>query len=222
MACIRGVKAMQCKDLEAVLEQDGFAPLPEAAKAHLADCDACRGYVADLSSIVATAHLLPIEVEPPARVWVSLRNQLESEGIIKTGKQSVHAPRASWLGSFGDLFRSRALATAVVGMFVVGGVALQLQKPKPPQVAELEPFGEVALALDQQERVLTSANPLGTSEVDTSLRQNLRTLDDFIADCKHRVQEQPQDDLAREYLSSAYGQKAELLSAMMERGGSVN
>jgi hypothetical protein len=206
---------MQCNELESVLEQDGIAPLPEAARAHLAQCDACRGYVADLTSIVATAHLLPIEVEPPARVWVSLRARLESEGLIKTNKPVVRA--SSWLGSFQDLFRSRVLATAAVGMFVVGGIALQMQKP-----AEAEPFREVAMALDQQERDLTSVNQARTSDADASLRQNLRTLDDFIADCKHHVKEQPQDDLAREYLSSAYSQKAELLSAMMERGGSVN
>jgi hypothetical protein len=36
------------------------------------------------------------------------------------------------------------------------------------------------------------------------------------------MKEEPRDDLAREYLSDAYQQKAELLSAMMERGGSVN
>jgi hypothetical protein len=34
------------------------------------------------------------------------------------------------------------------------------------------------------------------------------------------VKEQPQDDLAREYLTGAYQQKAELISVMMERGGS--
>jgi anti-sigma factor RsiW len=213
---------MQCNEVDEVLERDGIAPLPEAAKAHLAECDACRGYVADLTSIVATAHLLPIEVEPPARVWVSLRAQLESEGIIKTEKQPGRLAGASWLGSFGDLFRSRALATAALGIFLVGGIALQMQKPGTPPDAEREPFSEVAMALDQQERDLTSVNQVSTSDVDASLRQNLQTLDDFIADCKHRVKEEPQDDLAREYLSSAYGQKAELLSAMMERGGSVN
>jgi len=58
--------------------------------------------------------------------------------------------------------------------------------------------------------------------VDTSLRENLQTVDDFIADCERRLNDAPQDDLAREYLSNAYQQKAELLSAMMDRGGSVN
>jgi hypothetical protein len=36
------------------------------------------------------------------------------------------------------------------------------------------------------------------------------------------LQAEPQDELAREYLFGAYRQKAQLLSAMMERGGSGN
>jgi len=58
--------------------------------------------------------------------------------------------------------------------------------------------------------------------VDTSFRQNLQRVDDFIADCEHRVSVAPQDELAREYLSNAYQQKAELLSAMMDREGSLH
>ena len=76
---------MQCKEVEVVLEQEGWTPLPEAARDHLAGCSACQNLVEDLTAIVATAHLLPAEVEPPARVWTSLRAQLEKEGIIKLG-----------------------------------------------------------------------------------------------------------------------------------------
>jgi hypothetical protein len=78
------------------------------------------------------------------------------------------------------------------------------------------------MTLDQQENDLAGMHLARATDVDTSLRQNLKTVDDFIADCKHRVTEEPQDTLAREYLSGAYEQKAELLSAMMDRGGSVN
>jgi hypothetical protein len=62
----------------------------------------------------------------------------------------------------------------------------------------------------------------GNSTMDVSLRQNLDIVDKFIVDCEQRVKEQPQDDLTREYLSGAYQQKAELISAMLERGGSGN
>ena len=75
---------MQCKDVEVVLEREGFVPVPEAARSHLSGCSSCRSLIADLTDIVATAHLLPAEVEPPARVWTSLRSQLEAEGIIRS------------------------------------------------------------------------------------------------------------------------------------------
>jgi len=51
--------------------------------------------------------------------------------------------------------------------------------------------------------------PASTSAVDTSFRQNLQQVDDFIADCERRVSAAPQDELAREYLSNAYQQKAD-------------
>jgi hypothetical protein len=57
---------------------------------------------------------------------------------------------------------------------------------------------------------------------DTSLRQNLASLNQFIEECRRRLKEDPNDELAREYLSVAYQQKAELLSAMLDRGRSVN
>src|SRR5260370_1100854 len=75
---------MQCKDVEFAVEQEGLAPLPEAARAHVATCSYCQGFVADLANIVSIAHEFPAEVEPPARVWASLPAQLELAGIIKT------------------------------------------------------------------------------------------------------------------------------------------
>jgi len=88
------------------------------------------------------------------------------------------------------------------------------------------PFAQTAKVLNEQEidlRNMQVANVqlASTSAVDTSFRQNLQQVDDFIADCERRVNAAPQDELAREYLSNAYQQKAELLSAMMDRGGSV-
>ena len=47
---------MQCKEVEVVLEQEGFVPVPEAARAHLAGCSSCQNLIADLTAIVATAH----------------------------------------------------------------------------------------------------------------------------------------------------------------------
>lgn len=208
---------MLCKEVEVVLEQEGWTPVPEAARAHLAACGSCQNLVEDLTAIVATAHLLPTEVEPPARVWNSLRAQLEEEGIIKT-----HAPsRGAWWHGFADVFRSRVLATAAVGLLIVAAVALQMQRPSAPTEAQ-NVYADTATDLNNDEANLQHMQLAGNSVVDVSLRQNLDIVDKFIADCEQRVKEEPRDDLAREYLSGAYQQKAELLSAMMDRGGSVN
>ena len=222
---------MQCRDVETVVEQEGLAPLPEAARAHVGTCSHCRELVADLEAIVSIANELPAEVEPPARVWISLQAQLELEGIIKNPVVPAHGERSSWWPGFGDLFRSRALAAAFVGLLIVAAGVLQLRQPpdaslETPQTASEPvwqvPFAQTAKVLNEQEVDLRNMRLAGTSAVDMSFRQNLQQVDDFIADCERRVNEAPQDELAREYLSYAYQQKAELLSAMMDREGSVH
>jgi hypothetical protein len=222
---------MQCKDVEFVVEQEGLAPLPEAAQAHLAACSHCREYVADLATIVSVANELPAEVAPPARVWVSLQAQLELEGIIKTPVVLAHGERTSWWRGFNELFRSRALATAAVGLLIIAAGVLQLRQspdevPVPVAAAAKSdwqvPFAQTAKVLNEQEIDLRNMQLAGTSPVDTSFRQNLQQVDDFIADCERHLKAAPQDELAREYLSNAYQQKAELLSAMMDREGSLH
>lgn len=209
---------MQCKDVEVVLEQQGCLPVPEAARAHLAGCNSCRNFIADVTAIVATAHLLPAEVDPPSRVWNSLRAQLQQEGIIRSAQ-----PATRWL-AFSEFFRPRIMATASLGLLIVVVAAVQFQRPgTPPTEARstYENFNEdTGLTLNNDEAHLPAAQLAGASSVDISLRQNLDIVDKFIVDCEQRVKQQPQDDLAREYLNGAYQEKAELISVMMDRGGS--
>jgi hypothetical protein len=209
---------MQCKEVEGVLEQEGFVPVPEEARAHLAGCSSCQNLIADLTAIVATAHLLPAEVEPPRRVWTSLRLQLEAEGIIRSGA------RNAWWNSFSEFFRPRVLATAAVVLLIVAATALQLQRPAAQSTearnANDTLYQDTSVTLTNDEAHLPAMQLAGSSDVDVSLRQNLDIVDNFIVDCEQRIKEQPQDDLTREYLSGAYQQKAELISVMMERGGS--
>jgi hypothetical protein len=227
---------MQCKDVEIVVEQEGLAPLPEAARAHVANCSHCQDFVADLATIVSAANELPAEVEPPARVWISLQAQLELEGVIKTPGVPARAERSSWWHSFNDLFRSRALATATVGLLIAAAGVLEWRQPPdpggpgegPPIVSVPQwqiAFKQTATVLNGQEVDLRNMQLASTSPmapVDDSYRQSLQQVDEFIGDCERRVNAAPQDDLAREYLSNAYQQKAELLSAMMDREGSLH
>jgi hypothetical protein len=230
---------MQCKDVELVLEQEGLEPLPEEARAHLVECRDCRNYIADLTSLVDAARKLPSEITPPDRVWISLRAQLEAEGIIRTPAEVATGESASWWPSIRAFFRNRVLATAMVGILIAAAAVFQIRSERgtpapdplksvatpPPHAVQEIPSGEfagTAQALNDQEPVATGMILASTSPVDASLRDNLKKVNEFIADCERHLKEQPQDELTREYLSAAYQQKAELLSAMIERGRSIN
>jgi hypothetical protein len=253
---------MQCRDIEIVLEQEGLEPLPEEARAHLAECVECRNYVADLTSLVDVAHKLPAEIVPPDRIWISLRAQLEAEGVIRTPVEIIPAESASWWQGINAFFSNRLLATATVGILIVAAAVFEVrrdhaidnsQRPlqsvnqvippsvvtpssaRQPQSAKSFPntpapstmtapaeFASTAQALSDQEPVATSLIVSSNSPIDASLRENLKKVNEFIADCERHLKDQPQDELTREYLTAAYQQKAELLSAMIERGRSIN
>ncbi len=234
---------MQCKDIELVLEQEGLEPLPQEARAHLAECRDCRNYVADLISLVDAANKLPAEATPPDRVWISLRAQLEAEGIIRTPEDVIPAEPVSWWQSIHAYFSNRVLATAMVGILIVAAAVFQIRSdksvppappvttaatepaPRTPEIPATQPTGEfagTAQALNDQEPVATGMILASRSPVDASLRDNLKKVNEFIADCERHLKDNPQDELTREYLSAAYQQKAELLSAMIERGRSIN
>src|SRR5271168_1438097 len=151
---------MQCKDIELVLEQEGLEPLPQEARAHLAECRDCRNYVADLTSLVDAANKLPAEITPPDRVWISLRAQLEAEGIIRTPADVIPAEPASWWQSIHAFFSNRVLATTMVGILIVAAAVFQIRSdksvppaspvttattepaPRTPEIQATQPTGE--------------------------------------------------------------------------------
>jgi len=230
----------QCQDVAEAIEREGLSPLPETVREHLPSCVACQGFVADLDSIVTAARQFPTEVEPPARVWISLRAQLAAEGLLREEGLATEATRGGrwwqkdWGHGFSGLLQGRALATAAVGLLIFAAGVAQLRHnssitpPQPivkEQPQELDPLADSGAALRTQEHELRSAQPAGTlssSPVDDSLQKDLQTLDAFIAECEYHLKANPHDQLAREYLAGAYQQKAELLAEMMDRGRSVN
>jgi len=214
---------MQCRELEVFFEEEGLAPLSAAARQHLSECHACKHFFDDLTGIVALAHQLPAEIDPPEHIWISIRNELVREGTIR----GLSGDRAPWWQSFAELFRNRSLATAAVAMVMIVVAFLLGSQPRDQvQQAQEDPYASTVTALSQQEHDLANMQLASTGEensaVDASLRQNLQQVNEFIADCERRVREEPSDELAREYLTNAYQQKAQLLSAMMDRGGSLN
>jgi len=256
---------MQCKELEFVLETQGLEQLSKDARLHLATCGDCQGLLADLNSIVSAAKSLPAEVAPPDRIWISLRAQLEAEGLIKEPVEvSEHS---SWWESFSAWLRPRTFAIVTAAALVLAAAVYLTRTPRTPHpgVANDQPVAEssrpvqpsttasdspsstfpvttpskgpalsrpkelapspsesASFTLNQAELDVPNMQLAGNSQVDAALRQNLRTLNAFIAECEQHLKENPQDELAREYLYTAYQQKADLLAAMMESGRGDN
>ena len=126
---------MQCKELEAFLEQEGLDPLPPVARAHLAECAACQVLFADLTAIRVLAQELPAEADPPERLWVSLRAQLAAEGVIK---ESVEVSSGTtWWQSFAAWFKPRTLATAGAAVVLVVTAVFLSRNPIAPPNAKI-------------------------------------------------------------------------------------
>jgi hypothetical protein len=256
---------MHCKELESVLEAEGLAQLSKDARLHLATCGACQELIADFNSITAAAKSLPAEVNPPDRIWISLRAQLEAEGLIKEPVEV--SEKTSWWESFGAAWKPRTFAAVTAAALVLAAAVyvkrvpqngasdvakkqtpVEGSRPAQTQVAAVPPVttlpaiaapaqGSVpsktkelapspsesaSFTLNQAELEVPNMQLAGNSQVDAALRQNLRTLNAFIAECELRMKQNPQDELAREYLYTAYQQKADLLAAMMESGRGEN
>lgn len=204
---------MQCKNLMQELETAGLEEhLSPAAVTHLDGCAHCSGLVADLKAI-QSASLELAEVEPPQRIWVSLRNQLESEGLIREPAAEVVV--AGSRSSLRPWFRP-ALAGAYMALLLVAAGMLGVRDPQVnpagPMVAM--PQDLVPAAADAGRTEIRERNPV----VAASYTQGLEVIDNFIRLCEKTVREQPNNETAREYLYDAYQQKASLLAMTMERG----
>ncbi len=86
-------------------------------------------------------------------------------------------------------------------------------RPSPSE----EMYPATLAALNQAEQDVNMAS-MGNPVVEAELRKDLKTVNEFIAECQKYLKKHPKDQLAREYLDNAYRQKAELLTAMLDSG----
>ena len=220
---------MPCAQYERALEEQEGSPLPEAALAHLETCEACRALTADFGAIRDLAAQLETEgIAPPERIWIALRGQLEAEGIIHASLPDAPAPEgasARWWAAF----QRPAFAGSFLALLLAAASLVSVRWSSPlsavhSQLALEQPTSSVPTAESVFEEEVRSVGTNSASDLqraDTavadSIQRNLRIVDNLIAVCEKSVREQPENDMAREYLYGAYQQKAELLAAAMNR-----
>jgi hypothetical protein len=222
---------MQCHELEQILEQHIGGPLPGLATAHIEGCQACGTLAADLDAIHAAAIKLGAEeIAPPEHVWVGLRNLLEAEGLIHEPTPALPSVQHGWWFAYqrpalAGAFLSLVLVAAGMVSFLGNSTQVANRLPVSPQLEVKREVSAVPSPTNLfQEELLTVNNEnipgfrMRDAAVTDSIRRNLNIVDNFIAMCEKDVREQPENEMAREYLYGAYEQKAELLATAMDRG----
>ena len=221
-----------CKDFLSRLDSWIEGERSADAKAHFGDCASCQAVIDDLSAIqIEAGSWKQAELEAPERVWTSLRAQLEQEGLIRADQPErevtpVAASPANWLSGFFARIPRPALAGAYLSILIALGFALSGPVNKPSNEASWLQGTQIAtsplsaqLNSFEQNSIVSSRdlNPAVTA----SLQQNLAIVDNYISLCEKSVQEEPQSEVARDYLYGAYQQKAALLAQIGEHGENV-
>jgi hypothetical protein len=209
---------MQCHEFILHAQQWMEGETSAAAQAHLEACANCRSLIADLNAIRGAAAELPMP-EPPERIWVSVRNQLAAEGVIREETMDVRTVAAARprFGFFPGL-RPAMAAVYLTAVFLIAGLLAydSIQTNPQPSLATFTDSLGIPDTVAQP-GVISEIHEHNPAVVD-SYKQNLQIVDNFIAMCEKTVKDEPRNETAREYLVNAYQQKAELLAQISERG----
>src|SRR5689334_14106188 len=218
----------QCAQFERMLEEQPDGPLSVAATAHMDGCDDCRVLWSELEAIrTAGMEWGREDVEPPAYLWASLRQQLESEGLL--GQRSV---QPGWLSLWFGAAPRWAMAGAFLFVLVMGSMlaGYRVNQPNAATTAAIIPMrlstsaarpkldaAALGKTLDGDLKQVFDSLPEDNPVLASSLREILGIVDNLIAVCEESVREEPNDSMARDYLYGAYAQKAVLLAAATDR-----
>ncbi|HXW63378.1 MAG TPA: anti-sigma factor [Candidatus Acidoferrales bacterium] len=205
---------MNCSDFQDQLDRWMEGERSPNARAHLDECPACRSLVEDLNTISQVAHSIgAVQAAPSDRLWASLRTQLAQEGLIG-GERRLAV--LGWFEGVLSAFPRPALAGAYLVALV--GVSLALAGPGYQRFRwnqnSTRPLSAQLNTAEQNTMAMMNSDPA----VAASLEKNLAIVDNYIALCEKSVQEEPESEIARDYLYDAYRQKADLLAQMTERG----
>jgi hypothetical protein len=212
---------MTCEEFRRVLpELEGDHTVEQ--EAHLKSCSSCSDLVSDLNAISEEARLLAADLEPSPRVWNSLEIALRREGLIRDLE-----PEAV-LARFGRP-RARFAWLRPVSIALVCGAVLFFVQHYPPrgtpvarQAASAPVLQTVAESpqdstIDADEAQLLNLVASRAPAMRARYESDLRAVDAYIRDAETSVRNNPNDEIAQQYLMNAYEQRAMVYEMAMER-----
>jgi len=207
---------MTCEEFERVLPELGSGHTMEQEE-HLKSCSACSDLVADLNAISQQARLLQGSEEPSPWVWSSIEVALRQEGLIRQPHQESSRTPVPLLG-----WKLRWLVPLAAAFLVVFGVLMHQRGTQLAEQPSRAPVGAVTAALQPDEMAhedlqLLETVAQRTPSMRATYEANLQTVNAYIRDAEQSAHSDPNDEVAQQYLRSAYEQKAMVYEMALDR-----
>lgn len=187
-------------------------------RAHLKTCPECSALVAELNLIAATATELRAVNEPSPRVWNSIEIALRQEGLIRpqpSGRSLLPALSSRW-GWARWLVPAAAILLVTLGIYVRQQSQSQSQPIATAHPVPRPDVSDVAIAGLNDDDLLQEVAEQSPA-MQAQYTDNLRRVNQYIADAKSNLAAYPNDEEARRSLLAAYQEKAMLFEFAMDR-----
>jgi hypothetical protein len=210
---------MTCEEFRRVLPELGSGHGIEQEK-HLKSCCECSDLLADLNAISQQARLLQGSEDPSPWVWNSIEVALRQEGLIRQPQLEHPRTPAPLLG-----WRLRWLVPLAATILIVFGALIYQRGTGQPQMAEQHtpPAGVVTANLQPADVMggedLRLLNTVGERmpSMRATYEADLRSVNAYIRDAEQSAHSNPNDEVAQQYLTNAYEQKAMVYEMALDR-----
>lgn len=202
-----------CRRFDADLEAYLDGQVRPGVEPHAAECVFCGAVLADLRLIRAESAQLEDD-DPPARLWANVRAALADEHLIRSGRKP-----------FGWAWILRPVPAAALAGLLLGGSTYYLRtsgvlrheaRVAQQAISLVDP--SMAESVGKMEQAFRARTVSLDPNVKVAYEKDLNSLDAEIQECNDSLAQQPDDMLAREYLASAYTEKARVLASALELG----
>ena len=197
---------MNCQKFQEVLPYIIESGGNEDEEAHLRTCPHCAELVQDLKYIATQAKLLLPLHEPSPRVWTGIEQALHHQGMIQEGRMSLRGHIVTFPGQA----RSWTPFGWAMAALVLMGFSLLLVNYRPhlPQAQSAAQNMSVQPApLEGEDQKLITRISQQAPDVGQAYEDSLREVNTYITDAQQAVEQNPEDERAREQLLDAYQQK---------------
>lgn len=212
---------MTCAEFQKVLpyiiETGGNAD----EEAHLRSCPICSDLVSDLKYIVEQAKLLVPMVDPPGRVWQGIETELKREGLMRPAGNAAGLAHV-WFGPRQWATTARLGTIAALLVVAIALILYRNERPAPSAAtapAQVTPATAQATSpvLPAEDQKVVEAVAVRHPAARERYAKNLAKVNAYIRDAQRTVDANPDDPDARDYLRSAYDQKALIYQMAVSR-----